>query len=43
MKKTLIISIMITFLSCNMSDNYQKLPFGGYEVDFEGGSNNRLY
>jgi len=25
-----------------MSDSYQKLPFGGYEVNFEGGSNNRL-
>jgi hypothetical protein len=28
--------------SCNMSDNYEKLPFGGYEVDFEGGKNNRM-
>ena len=25
-----------------MSDDYNKLPFGGYEVQFEGGSNNRL-
>jgi len=28
--------------SCNMSDNYEKLPFGGYEIDYEGGSQNRL-
>lgn len=27
--------------SCNM-DNYEKLPFGGYEVQYEGGHNNRL-
>ncbi|MEO4004071.1 hypothetical protein [Flavobacterium sp. CAU 1735] len=42
MKRALIISTAITLLSCNTSDNYYKLPFGGYEVDFEGGSNNRL-
>lgn len=33
---------IISLLSCNMSDSYNKLPFGGYEVDFEGGNNNRL-
>lgn len=43
MKKTItIIIILLFFISCNMSDSYQQLPFGGYEVNFEGGSNNRL-
>ncbi|KMQ63645.1 hypothetical protein ACM40_02270 [Chryseobacterium sp. BLS98] len=40
-----IIFIVITFFiifSCNISDSYEKLPFGGYEIDFEGGSQNRL-
>ncbi|MCQ9639359.1 hypothetical protein MP478_08125 [Chryseobacterium sp. WG14] len=39
------IFIVITFFiifSCNISDTYEKLPFGGYEIDFEGGSQNRL-
>ena len=27
---------------CNMSDYYEKLPFGGYEVDYEGGGMNRM-
>jgi len=42
MKKILKISAFLLMYSCNMSDNYEKLPFGGYEIDFEGGRQNRM-
>ncbi|MGG5209821.1 hypothetical protein ACQWU4_12790 [Chryseobacterium sp. MIQD13] len=42
MKKILKLSTLLFIYSCNMSDNYEELPFGGYEVDFEGGNQNRM-
>ena len=42
MKKILKLRAFLLMYSCNMSDNYEKLPFGGYEVDFEGGKQNRM-
>ncbi len=41
--RNIIITVFTLFIvsSCNMSDKYEKLP-SGYEVSFEGGSQNRL-
>lgn len=42
MKNIIFITFILCILfSCNMSDKYEKLP-SGYEVNFEGGSQNRL-
>ncbi|MBB6369654.1 hypothetical protein [Chryseobacterium shigense] len=41
MKNILRLFVLTVVCSCNM-DNYAKLPFGGYGVDFEGGKNNRM-
>ncbi|KFF08096.1 hypothetical protein [Chryseobacterium luteum] len=42
MKKIIIIAISVSIIySCNNSDRIEKLP-SGYEVFYEGGSQNRL-
>lgn len=42
MKIFFALSFLGLLISCNMSDNYEKLPFGGYEVQYEGGQLNRM-
>lgn len=42
MKNIIHIIFLLSLLSsCNMSDKYEKLPYG-YEANFEGGRQNRL-
>lgn len=42
MKKTFFVLSVCTLVSCNMSDNIEKLP-AGYEFIYEGGNQNRIY